>query len=80
MTQLKGWSMTGDAETFRKGATAYRNARDWAKKMRDDFIMAANERLSDAQSPCQTTSHAAVISEDSDAATVSDETEHQDVQ
>jgi hypothetical protein len=80
MTQLKGWSMTGDAETFRKGATAYRNARDWAKEMRDDFIMAANERLPDAQSPCQTTSHAAVISEDSDTSTVSDETEYQDAQ
>jgi hypothetical protein len=38
MSQLKGYSMTGDPETFRKGATAYRNARDWAKEQRDKAI------------------------------------------
>jgi hypothetical protein len=80
MTQLNTWGMTGNPETFRQGASAYRNGRDWAKEMRDKFITAANDRLSDAQSQCQTTSNAAVISEDSDASTVSDETEHQDVQ
>ncbi|OJD27310.1 hypothetical protein ACJ73_01303 [Blastomyces percursus] len=44
MTQLKGWSMTSDPGTFRHGASAYRNARDWAKEKRDEFIRAANER------------------------------------
>jgi hypothetical protein len=44
MSQLKGYSMTGDPETFRKGATAYRNARDWAKEQRDEAITQANER------------------------------------
>jgi hypothetical protein len=44
MNQLKGWTMTSDPETFRQGATWYRNARDWAKEKRDEFIEAANER------------------------------------
>ena len=43
MTPLKGYIMTEDAETFRKGAEAYRNARDWAKKQRDCLIADANE-------------------------------------
>ena len=44
MTQYKGWDLTSDPETFRQGATAFRNARDWAKEQRDRFISAANER------------------------------------
>ncbi|KAF2803010.1 uncharacterized protein BDZ99DRAFT_400783 [Mytilinidion resinicola] len=44
MHQLKGWSMTGDPEAFRQGATAYRNARDWTKVQRDEAIRQANER------------------------------------
>ncbi|KFY83230.1 hypothetical protein V500_10127, partial [Pseudogymnoascus sp. VKM F-4518 (FW-2643)] len=35
MTQIKTWGLTGDADTFRKGAAAYRNGRDWAKRQRD---------------------------------------------
>ena len=42
MTRLKGYSVTGDVETFRKGAGAYRNARDWAKEQRDRLIANAN--------------------------------------
>jgi hypothetical protein len=30
--QLNTWGMTGNIETFRQGATVYRNARDWAKE------------------------------------------------
>jgi hypothetical protein len=44
MHQLKGWSMTGDPETFRQGARAYRNARDWAEQQRDEAIVRANEK------------------------------------
>ena len=44
MTPLKAWALKGDPDTFRAGVTAYRNARDWAKEKRDDFIFAANER------------------------------------
>ena len=47
MTQLNTWGMTGNPETFRQGATAYRNARDWAKEKRDGFIEAANGRIPD---------------------------------
>ncbi|OAX79917.1 hypothetical protein ACJ72_05760 [Emergomyces africanus] len=37
--------MTGNADTFRHGATAYRNARDWVKKARDALIKTANEKI-----------------------------------
>ena len=44
MNQIKGYSVTGDPETFRKGAAAYRNARDLTKEWRDEAINRANER------------------------------------
>ncbi|EZF28726.1 hypothetical protein H101_07595 [Trichophyton interdigitale H6] len=44
MTSLRSFAMTDSLDTFRKGATAYRNARDWAKEQRDEFIKSANER------------------------------------
>jgi hypothetical protein len=34
----------GNIETFRQGATYYRNARDWTKEQRDEVIRLANER------------------------------------
>lgn len=43
-TQIKTWGLTGDADTFRQGASAFRNARDWAKEQRDNAIQQANER------------------------------------
>lgn len=36
--------MTGDIDTFRRGATAFRNARDIAQGHRDRFIQSANTR------------------------------------
>lgn len=45
MHQLNTWGMTGNAETFRQGATFYRNARDWAKEQRDEAIRRANEKV-----------------------------------
>ena len=45
MHQLNSWSMIGNIETFRQGATAYRNARDWAKEQRDEAIRHANGQL-----------------------------------
>jgi hypothetical protein len=47
MNQLGAWALAGNPETFRHGATAFRNARDWAKEQRDRFIMAANETVRD---------------------------------
>jgi len=35
--------MTDTADTFRQGAGAYRNLKDWAKEQRDDLIRQANE-------------------------------------
>lgn len=43
-TQIKAWSLSGDADTFRQGVAAFRNGRDWAKRQRDDAIRQANER------------------------------------
>ncbi|KKZ68681.1 hypothetical protein EMCG_05716 [[Emmonsia] crescens] len=88
MTQLKGYSMT-DHETFLKGASAYRNARDWAKEQRDKAIQRANERFSEGQPQPQSTSqqttsqdgtsNLTVTLDDSDASTVS-ETEFHNAQ
>lgn len=47
MTQINAWGMTGNAETFRQGATAFRNARDWTKEQRDEAIRYANDRAND---------------------------------
>ncbi|KAH7176371.1 hypothetical protein EDB81DRAFT_940301 [Dactylonectria macrodidyma] len=44
MTQVDAWDMTNDIESFRRGATAFRNTRDLAKRHRDNFIKAANVR------------------------------------
>ncbi|KAK0655281.1 hypothetical protein B0T16DRAFT_8588 [Cercophora newfieldiana] len=45
MTQVDTWGMTGNMDSFRRGATAARNARDLAKQHRDSFIQAANVRV-----------------------------------
>ena len=42
MTQVNTWGMTGNAETFRQGAGAFRNGRDWAREQRDEAIEVAN--------------------------------------
>jgi hypothetical protein len=42
--QLNGWLLTSNPETFRQGATWYRNGVDLAKEWRDEMIEAANER------------------------------------
>ncbi|EDN02333.1 predicted protein [Histoplasma mississippiense (nom. inval.)] len=79
MTQLNTWGMTGNLETFRQGACAYRNARDWAKEKRDEFIRTANETHSKAQSQLlhstsqsQTASETAPTVDDSDVSTLSE--------
>ncbi|EQL31109.1 hypothetical protein BDFG_06499 [Blastomyces dermatitidis ATCC 26199] len=84
MTQLRSYSLTDTSETFRQGACAYRNARDWAKEKRDEFIGMANKRLSEACSQHSSTSQNQAASDltpildDSDGSTEPDE--HQDVQ
>lgn len=44
MTQLNGWDMTGNPDSFRQGATALRNARDLTRDVREEFIAAANAK------------------------------------
>ncbi|KAF1970594.1 hypothetical protein BU23DRAFT_473853 [Bimuria novae-zelandiae CBS 107.79] len=53
MNQLRSFAMTDTVDTFRQGAGAYRNLRDWAKEQRDDLIRQANERaaLADVETP-----------------------------
>lgn len=45
MNQLDTFAMTGNANSFRQGLTAFRNARDWAKEQRDKAISQVNERV-----------------------------------
>ncbi|EHK48265.1 hypothetical protein TRIATDRAFT_3771, partial [Trichoderma atroviride IMI 206040] len=44
MTLVDAWAMTGNIDDFRRGATAFRNARDLAKQHRDSFVQSANAR------------------------------------
>ncbi|KAM3502142.1 hypothetical protein MY11210_009160 [Beauveria gryllotalpidicola] len=46
MTQIDSWGMTGNIETFRRGATAFRNSRDLSRRQRETLIEAANARAS----------------------------------
>jgi hypothetical protein len=47
MTQLTGYDMTGNSDSFRQGATAFRNMQGWAKEQRREAIAGANEKVSD---------------------------------
>ncbi|KAI1498830.1 hypothetical protein F5X99DRAFT_420314 [Biscogniauxia marginata] len=44
MTRICAYALTNNHDTFRTGAGAYRNARDWAKLQRNEAIRKANER------------------------------------
>ena len=43
MTQINTWGMTGNSKTFREGAAAFRNGRDWANEQREKAIADANK-------------------------------------
>ena len=51
MTQLRSFAMTDGPDTFRQGAGALRNARDWAEEKRKELIIAANDRMPDDKVP-----------------------------
>ena len=53
-TQINGFHMTGNRNTFLEGATWFRNARDWAKEQRDEFIARANERADEEEEASST--------------------------
>ncbi|KIH90011.1 hypothetical protein SPBR_00542 [Sporothrix brasiliensis 5110] len=42
MSRINAWAINGNADSFRHGVTAFRNARDLAKQHRDGFVQAAN--------------------------------------
>ncbi|KAI4162736.1 MAG: hypothetical protein LQ342_003623 [Letrouitia transgressa] len=43
MHQITTWGMTGNRDTFRDGAKAFKNAKDWARGARNAAIARANE-------------------------------------
>ncbi|PLB50898.1 hypothetical protein P170DRAFT_474447 [Aspergillus steynii IBT 23096] len=49
MTDLGAWAMNGSFQTFEEGVIAYRNARQWAKEKRNEFIAAANNKWQASQ-------------------------------
>ncbi len=49
MTQLNSFAVTGNPDYFRQGASALRNARDWAKEKREELMIAANGKVPDAE-------------------------------
>lgn len=55
-TQIDGYYMIGTSENFRKGATAYRNARDWTRQQRDRLITNANAVAQNLSPQTQSTS------------------------
>ena len=61
-TQLRSFAMKDTAETFRQGATAFRNARDWIKEKWDEFIGAANERVANNHQAEASNTHASRFS------------------
>ena len=62
MTQLNGWDMTGNPDTFRQGASALRNAREWAKEKREELIITANGKVPDAEHSDLISSRQSVVS------------------
>ena len=45
ITQLNGWKISRNPDTFRQGASALRNPRDWAKEKREQLMIAANGKV-----------------------------------
>jgi hypothetical protein len=47
--RLRSFALTDTVQTFRKGPSAYRELRDWAKETRDEAIRKANGRSTGSQ-------------------------------
>jgi hypothetical protein len=43
-TRLGEWTIHANMESFQQGLSAYRNAREWARKKRDEAVAAANKK------------------------------------
>ena len=72
MTQVNTWALTGNANSFRQGATAFRNARDWAQEKRNEFISAANERANERANAAPSPIELPDLDHDSDPSDVED--------
>lgn len=51
--QLRSYAMTDTPNTFREGAAAFRNARDWAQEQRDEAITRANGMVPTLHDECE---------------------------
>ena len=49
MNRLRSFAMADTAETYRQGATYFRNARDWTREQGHAAIGLANERAGESQ-------------------------------
>lgn len=58
MTQLRGFDLTDNPDTFRKGASALRKARDWADTQRNELIPVANAKSDQSSSSSSSTTTA----------------------
>ncbi|KAK1084093.1 hypothetical protein LTR48_005772 [Friedmanniomyces endolithicus] len=56
MTEVNSYAMIGNANSFREGATAFRNSRDLSKEHSDRFIAAANAAAAQRPAPVATPS------------------------
>ncbi|KAB8356566.1 hypothetical protein FH972_024148 [Carpinus fangiana] len=70
MTRVRSFALMDSIDTFRAGATAIRNAHEWAQEQRADLIQAANDLASSAVP--QTESQPLPILVDSDSLPTSD--------
>ena len=68
-TKLRAWAMTDIPQTFREGASALRNARDWAKEKREELIKAANGKRLDVEQSDLASSTQSFVSPSSSEAT-----------
>ncbi|WPG97685.1 Hypothetical protein R9X50_00046500 [Acrodontium crateriforme] len=55
MHQVSAFAMTHSTDSFRSGATAYRNARDWNQQQRDRVIANANQVATNMSAGSRTT-------------------------
>ncbi|KAG5977439.1 hypothetical protein E4U55_006752 [Claviceps digitariae] len=50
MTQIRGYCLNSDVDSFRQGVSAFRNAMDWAERQRDVAIEQANKTAAERRS------------------------------
>jgi len=78
MTQLRSFAMTDILDTFREGASALRDARDWAREERHKLITSANNiehgaRSATSESPASILSPSTIRVSQMDSDTSADE-------